>query len=73
MESDITNPRGDHHTNDPLRSLSRLKETRDGSSAARGAGLTSHPAGDAPQLESEGLTPRGGAKKARPLGGGGAG
>ena len=73
VESDITNPRGDHHRSDPLRSLSRLKETRDGFSAARGVGLTSHPARDAPQLESEGLTPRGGAKKARPLGGGGAG
>ena len=72
VESDITNPRGDHHRSDPLRSLSRLKETRDGFSAARGVGLTSHPARDAPQLESEGLTPRGGAKKARPLGGGGA-
>lgn len=49
------------------------KRLGDGVSAARGVGLTSHPARDAPQLESEGLTSRGGAKKARPLGGGGAG
>lgn len=73
VEGDITNPRGAHHRSDPLCSLSRLKETGDGFSAARRVGLTSHPARDAPQLESEGLTPRGGAKKARPLGGGGAG
>ena len=70
VEGDITNPRGAHHRNKPLCSLSRLKQTREGFSAARGVGLTSHPARDAPQLESEGLTPRGGAKKARPLGGG---
>lgn len=41
--------------------------------AARGAGLTSRPVQNAPLLERERRARRGGAKKARVLGGGGAG